>query len=55
MIPLVEHETEDRTHGLDGDGFLLRAWHVEDMVLDAVLVQEGLVTGWKLFLDEGAG
>ena len=54
VVASVQDYAQDRLHGRDRDGLLLGALHVEDGVLDAVLVKEGIVSLRKVFLHQGA-
>jgi hypothetical protein len=54
MILAVEHEPQNRPHRLDWDLLLLGTLHVEDMVLDAVLADERVVSLGEVLLDECA-
>jgi hypothetical protein len=53
VLPIQDH-AQDRPHGGERDLLLLGALHVEDGVLDAVLVQERPVALGEVLLHQGA-
>lgn len=55
VVPRIEHEAEDCSHGVDGNRLLLGAFHVEDVVCYAILGQEGQVFDGVVLLHEGSG
>lgn len=50
VILAVENESQDGFHRLDWNLLLLRTLHIEDVVLDAVLVDESSVSLGEFFL-----
>lgn len=51
VVCFIEDNLHNRLHKLSGDFHFLGSWHINDLMLDLIALEETLEFGIKVFLD----